>query len=144
MLDIVGIAGQPQPREGKPGLWYEIQAAALYPAMVQYVQKVVAQGRCPNADVKVYFEQAKKLDPKAWEAALSPAQSCPADLKDARAVALEVCRLWFTEVLHQAHGGGEMNVHIIPDPANTYRLYPTAAELTHKERLPLLRFLGIK
>lgn len=109
--------------EGAPELpnqytWFAVQPAELYPATLAHIQKVL-EGQRPPDPLGMYFDAARRLAPAAWAAAELERAACPVDLLAVRAEALEIARLWFTEMLHQA-AAGPIGLHILKD--ERYRL----------------------
>lgn len=84
--------------------WFNADPGKMYPAMVEFIQAQVAEGRQGDGIIRSkYYPDAQALSAEAWQLALIPRQEVTrkADI-EARATALETARLWFTELLHRA------------------------------------------
>ena len=125
----------------KKGPAYHVDPAIVYPMTLEHVKDRIANEQRPPEVLAGLYEKAKEVNPKAWEYTTKHVRFCPEDLVDGRAILLEVARLWFTEVLHQAHGGGGMGVHILNRP--DFKLYADKHEGDKKERT-ILRALGLR
>lgn len=72
---------------------------------------------------RVYLGRAMMVPQGAWEMALQPvSEEMSQENREARAEALEVARLWFTELLHMSVDYRPMSLRITKDEGNTYRL----------------------
>lgn len=102
---------------------FEIEPGVLYPAAVEHIKECLAQNIRGDGVIKdVYFPQAQALPAEAFALALTPRGDVDAGDLETRAQALELARVWFTEMLHRAVGGDgtQMRLHILKDEA--YRL----------------------
>lgn len=97
MLDVFAIA-KPEARADQDYAWFAVDPDALYPATLAHVAGALEHPR-PAEPLGQLWDRGKKVGAKAF--ADAPAGK-PGD--PARAEALEVARLWFTEMLHQAVG----------------------------------------
>ena len=121
---------------------YEVDSSTMYPAMALHVQEVLATGVRAYGPLAGYYDAAQEVDKGAWQYIGTPVERVPPEKVNSRAICLELCRLWFTEMLHQTQGGGPMSVHLV-DPGKKFKLFETKTELRSKEAT-LLNFLGLK
>jgi hypothetical protein len=102
---------------------FEVKPSFMYPAMVAHIKEATKK-KAAEEGVERYYAMAKRLQGKAdyaFNLALLPKRDCNSEVEiQRRAEALEICRLWFTRMLHMAIGGGPMNVRILRD--DRYRL----------------------
>ena len=105
MLDVFKIA-TPEEREDTDYAWFRVDPDQLYPAALTHVAGALAQPR-PAEPLGQLWDRGQAVGVQAFqEAPLGRPGSLP------RAEALEVARLWFTEMLHQA-AGAPIGVHIL-------------------------------
>lgn len=132
MIDATKFTHAGEMRDGSPGI--EIDTAAAYPAAIEDVRKHAGK-RIEVADVWEYLvalgadekeaigratavagalqlsaDAAGRLPADAFDLALKPLDAIDPARRADRSAALEVARLWFTELLHAAQGGGPMAV----------------------------------
>ncbi len=108
-LNVFSITA-PEPRnpDADPDRhWFVVRPSALYPAMLLHIQATLASQVRPPGALGVYYDRAAALPPDVW--ALAPDQP-------QRAEALDICRLWFTELLHARWGHAPIGLHILNDP----------------------------
>lgn len=114
MLNVLAIA-KPEPRENETRPWFVVEPGELYPAALAHVALVVKNGARPPDPLGLLFDQARQLPTNALtELALIPFSEVGNSQKTrtARATALEIARLWFTELL-QTTVGGPIGLHIL-------------------------------
>ena len=132
MIDATKYTKPGAMRDGSPGL--EIDTAAAYPAAIADVRQwagkrievadawefLVARGMdakdainaaaaVANA-LQLSADAAGRLPTDAFDLALKPLADIDPARRADRAAALECARLWFTELLHAAQGGGPMAI----------------------------------
>ena len=107
MLDVFAIAKKVEPTQAGYDLRFEIDPDKLYPAALAHVAEAIDRARPPEP-LGQLWDAGRLVGAQAFADAVT---GKPGDR--ARAAALEVARLWFTELLHQAVGGAAMNVHIL-------------------------------
>lgn len=118
-MDVFAIA-TPEDRPDAPDYTaYVVDPEMLYPETVNHILSVLGIGTIPAGALRQYYLEAQRLNLSAWDLALTPLEACPAAQRIDRAQALELARLWFTELLHEAHGGPVL-VHILAN--GKYRL----------------------
>ena len=103
---------------GEPGTtWYAVDPATMYPAMLDYIQGQVEQENRPGPSYLVgLYDWAKRLPGEAWAWARIPRQEVEGvEVVGLRATALEIARLWFTELLHASSSTAKIGVHILAD-----------------------------
>ena len=111
--------------------YYAVDPAKVYPATVKEIVRrldeedvparyVQAGGEIRDNPLLRLFGRAKEIPPQAWDHALESRENYPAKAREARGKALEIARLWFTEVLHQENDYAPLGVHILKD--ERYRL----------------------
>lgn len=105
-MDIFKIATEDKERNKRQNErnWFNVDPAELYPAMVEYIQAEMAKGRQGDGIIRSqYYPAAAALPEEAWKLALMPRDEVArkGDI-EARRLALETARLWFTELLHRA------------------------------------------
>lgn len=108
MLDVISFVTE---NDGR----LDVDTSRMYPAALAHVQDVLSKGIVPGAPLDKLYLEAEKIPEGAWKAALNPPEECSEKYLTQRAMALEISRLWFTELLHLAMGGGTMHVHLIKD-----------------------------
>lgn len=129
-LDVLKIA-KPEIRDtqrgGLKGLfkperrtWYVIEPKVLYPKMVAYIQDALVNKRHQSEGTKFYYRQAKRLPVEGWIYALEDRSECPEEYLSVRRQALEIARLWFTQLLWDEVGKQPIGIHILED--KKYRL----------------------
>lgn len=117
-MNVMEIARPEKRDDGRLG--FVVEPGEMYPATVDHiVTRLKVQAR-PGGALTVLYDQASQLPVEAWQWALRPLADCPAGAREARAEALEIARLWFTETLHQAVSQQAIGLHILKD--ETYRL----------------------
>lgn len=135
MIDATKYTKPGTMSDGSPGL--EIDTAAAYPAAIADVRQwagrkievadawefLVARGMdakdainaaaaVANA-LQLSADAAGRLPADAFDLALKPLADINPARRTDRAAALEVARLWFTELLHASQGGGPMAIRWI-------------------------------
>jgi hypothetical protein len=92
------------PTRDEPGRnWYTVAPGDLYPAAIEYIQGQLAAGNQGDGIIRNrYYQDAAALPAAAWQLALTPHDEVEAEDALTRATALEIARLWFTELLHRA------------------------------------------
>lgn len=105
-MDIFKIATEDKERNKRQNErnWFNVDPATMYPAMIEFVQAQLAEGKQGDGIIRSqYYPAAQALPAEAWALALMPRDEVTrkADI-EARANALEIARLWFTELLHRA------------------------------------------
>lgn len=84
--------------------WYIVNPNQLYPEMVKFIRTQLVAGVQGDGIIRSeYYPAAQALPEEAWEMALITRQEFTelAEI-EVRMRALEICRLWFTELLHRA------------------------------------------
>lgn len=94
-------------KEGVPTCtWYRVDPAAMYPAMVDYILLQLEKGEQGDGVIRNrYFPEANSMPREAWDLANTPRDDIGDDdveSLDMRMKALNLCRVWFTELLHRA------------------------------------------
>ena len=112
MLDVFKIAKQVERDDDRVG--FEVEPREMYPEAIAHVVEATGGPR-PGGVLGTYWDRAKQLPPAAWELALRTRDECDAEQLAARAEALEIARLWFTEMLHAAINHKPMGLHILKD-----------------------------
>lgn len=135
MIDI-SIA-QRADRDGN--VWFEVDPDQLYPMMAKHLAEVKRTGSTPQGSnvLQSYFGALMALPDDVFECALLPVADVAQEQWKARNDALELCRLWFTEVLHGTVGG-PMGVHLTP-ANDQYKLAPDLGAINRANK-----FLGIE
>lgn len=117
MLNVFEIA-EIETRPGADRPWFRVAPAELYPTVLRHVADVVANGTRPPEPLGVLFDRANELPYNAFTelATLPFGDKIKNDeaLRWTRAQALEIGRLWFTEILQTAVGGA-IGLHILKD-----------------------------
>ncbi len=113
MLNVFAIARVDEQADGRKR--FVVSPDDLYPAAIEHVKGVLERGARPDGALGILYDQGERLPAEAWAWAMKPcnefAQAEP-EAVAARAAALEVARLWFTEMLHQGIGQEPMTLHI--------------------------------
>lgn len=84
--------------------WYNVTPAEMYPAIIAHIQKAFeAYDQSDGIIRSQYYPAALALPDRAWQLALTPRDEVTKQANiDLRAEALELARVWFTELLHRA------------------------------------------
>lgn len=114
---------------------YEVDPATVYPATIARIQAVLESGELPQELIdtapidpriapaqgaQLLINEALKVKHEGWTNALLPRQQFTKKSEiEARALALEVARRWFTRALHLA-AGQPVGLQILKD--ETYKL----------------------
>lgn len=114
---------------------FEISSADLFPAAIDEILETIKEGgekareivrgnRLDKTPVfSQYLPRALRLPAGAWEMAKQePTTDMTEETLAIRAEALEVARLWFTELLHSAVHNEPMRLRIVKAPGNPHRL----------------------
>lgn len=114
MLDVFAIA-KAEERPEADRAWFALNPGELYPATLGHVRQVL-EGPRPAEPLGQLYDRARALPVEILTAvAETPSKAAYSNaLVLQRAEALEVARLWFTEMLQQAVGG-PIGVHILKD-----------------------------
>lgn len=110
-MDVFTIAEPESRDDDRAG--FVANPADLYPAALAEVVRVVQTAERPSGALGLLYDRAQVLqtiDPDAYKRALT---GKPGD--SGRAEALEIARLWFTELLHAAIDHAPMGLHITKD-----------------------------
>ena len=85
--------------ENRPGdsKWFSVQAVALYLPMRSYIKWRLQDPKPPDGELGPLYHQARQINRHAWNFMEDP-DLCPISLREERNKALEVSRLWFTEL----------------------------------------------
>lgn len=95
---------------------FEVKPAEIYPAALADLQSALEAHRAVDRALSTYKAQAVQLPPEAWGLAFVPRDELTSQAAIvARAQALELARLWFTEYLHQSIDGGLLEIRILKD-----------------------------
>ena len=111
--------------------FYAVDPAKVYPKTIAEIKRVLEQEELPPRYIQSggeirdnpllrLFRMAKEVPVQAWDHALEPGDTYPPKAREQRRKALELARLWFTEVLHQETDYAPMGVHVLKD--ERYRL----------------------
>ena len=106
--------------EKSPPRRFAVAPSALYPTMAHHIKSVTKnQVRPKDSGLQMYYSMARKLYKRrvdAFDLVLKSRGDCDGQSeREARAEALEICRLWFTRQLHVETGEKTMTVHILED-----------------------------
>jgi len=93
---------------------FEVRPGKIYPAALVDLRNAVESGRSVDGALLIYYNGAKRMPAEAWELALVPRGQVDESDVATRAVALELTRGWFTELLHRSING-PMELHILKD-----------------------------
>jgi len=111
--------------EVEPGK-FEVVLDQMYPAMLGHIQECLTNGAKGDGVIRdQYYPQAQAMPAEAWELALTPfteAVGLPDAKQKQRNKALELARLWFTELLHRSIGGDGTPLHLVLLPDRKWRL----------------------
>lgn len=114
---------------------YAVLPSVMYPATIERILSLLDGGELPQELVenhaavevdprgvaRLYLADARAIPAQAWKWALQKREQFTAGGEiQARAMALEVARRWFTQALHVQRAGKAIRVHILRDEA--YRL----------------------
>lgn len=98
---------------------FEITPSVAYPRMIEYIRNVLSGYEYVPANYFNLKNMAAQVTDAGWKFALSSANIDLSVLNDGersqRAQALEIARLWLTELLHQSVGQQGMYLHIAAD-----------------------------
>ncbi len=95
---------------------FEVKPSEMYPAAIADLRATLESGRAVSGALAMYKGKAQSVDVEAWGLALLPRGDVTSSVAiRARAVALELARLWFTESLHQSIDHAPMELRILKD-----------------------------
>lgn len=121
MLDPLSIAIEETRANDQGYVWYAVDPNEMYPETMEHILGVLSSAEPRNqvtTNLLQYTFRAMALsaaEPSAWGWALQPRASfTDARMIGMRAEALEIARLWFTEMLHAANNV-PIGVHILKD-----------------------------
>ena len=125
-LELVAPDPEAEARHADGSTWYKIEPGRVYPAILRHIEEALdREAVAPDGALAPLWSAAGRLPREAWQWARIPKHRCPAEDAPFRAQALEIARLWFTELLHREHSGtlhpreGEamrpLGVHILRD-----------------------------
>ena len=85
--------------------------------MAKYIQKALDKHEVPitNPYLTNLFGKAKVVGRDHFDLVLVGRDDCPPEMVVLRATTLEICRLWFTELLHQHVEQQPMKLVLEPD-----------------------------
>jgi len=127
MIDLTKVVTREERPEHPDRVFFAVKPSEMYPAMLAHIKETLATGKPPDKylDTKgtpnplvMYYDEAKRQSPEAWELAIVPYSQCgslSADDKRTRNAALECARKWLTELLHRSIGGTPMGLHILAE-----------------------------
>jgi hypothetical protein len=103
IFEIITEDTERNQREGERN-WYTTNPNALYPAAIEYIQDQLDKERYGDGVIRSqYYPTAAALPAKAWSLAMIPRDEVTETTEvELRAQALELARVWFTELLHRA------------------------------------------
>ncbi len=120
MLKALQLATEVEP--GK----FEVVLDRMYPAVIDHIKECLNSGAKGDGVIRdQYYPQARNLPAEAWGLALTPFQEAvnlPDAQRQQRNKALELARLWFTELLHRSIGGDGTPLHLVLLPDRKWRL----------------------
>lgn len=94
---------QPLPTLGADGrVVFRIPISEFYPLAQRLVIEALDSGAAPYESLWSLYTQACAMGREAFEMVTVPRSQCPPAAAALRAQALELCRLWLTEALHQS------------------------------------------
>lgn len=108
-------------RTDKGCIWFAVNPDRMFPAILSHIERAMKRGRSwatrglePRSAMAVgtLLASALALPPNSWGLARKLPEEVGADRMH-RARALEVARLWFTELLHAEIGYRKLGVHIL-------------------------------
>jgi len=110
-LELVERDLEAEARHPDGATWFKVAPGKLYPAMLRHIEEVLelrqAQLAAHSVDGALVplWNAANALPRDAWQWARLPKHKCPETYAPFRVRALEIARLWFTELLHREHSG---------------------------------------
>lgn len=125
-LNLKQVATKVGVPEAKAAVGYEIGFQIIpsiaYPAVIAHVQDVLSgDDSVPEKGFENLIAMAKSVSYRGWALARDSLTLDVTTMSESdrrlRAQALEVARLWLTELLHQSIDKQPMYVHILADPA---------------------------
>jgi hypothetical protein len=115
MLQVMNLVAE-EKREGDAAkgydTWYALDPAKVYPEVLKFMEEALKDPEVMKTINPLYQGQLASLSLDKLETAKSGKQGDPD-----RAQALDLARLIFTDMLHQANGGKPMGVHILKNEA---------------------------
>ena len=126
MLNVFDVSTRnPEREDGYVS--YDINPDTMFPTTVTHIQDALTFAR-PDSALGRLWDKAKERDEDAWTWALAPRGDVAGEhARSERDLALEIARLWFTEMLHQATGA-PIRVHILKGSGN-WRLFSSAIDI---------------
>ena len=113
------------PQEGAENR-FEVVIGEMYPAILSHIQTCLENGVMGGGVIRdSYYPKAQALPSGAFDLALIPyaqATALPFEDRETRNAALELGRVWFTELLHRAIGGDGVPLHVVLLPDTDFKL----------------------
>ena len=83
---------------------YVVDPAVLYPRMAEHIPLALKNEKPPESGnaLLIYWTAAKRIPAEDWRLISLATRDTLKLERGRRAAVLEICRLWFTELLHQA------------------------------------------
>lgn len=126
-LALVERDAEAEARHADGATWYQLEPGRVYPAILRHIEEALdREAVAPDGALAPLWSAAGRLPREAWQWARIPKHKCPAEYAPFRAQALEIARLWFTELLHREHSG-------IPHPREGEALRPLGVHLLRDE-----------
>ena len=108
--------------EDRPGWdWFRVEPKELFPRALEYIAEMLRGDELVPSYLADEMMRASRLSPEAWRLARQHGETCPPDMREVRAVALEHARRVFTAILRVEHGG-PIALHIVKDPTGQWKL----------------------
>ncbi len=131
VLALVARDFEAEARHADGATWYKIEPGRVYPAILRHIEEVLDQPDpspfpAPDGALAPLWAAAQRLPREAWQWARIPKHKCPPDYAPYRAQALEIGRLWFTELLHREHSA-------IPHPREGETMKPLGVHILRDE-----------
>ena len=105
-MDVLKVVSQDTERNKRQPErdWYKVEPGKMYPAMIEFIVEQLDNENEGDGIIRSqYYPAARSLPPNSWELALVPRQEVTKQTDLAlRAQALELARIWFTELLHRS------------------------------------------
>jgi len=94
--------------------WYAVDPNVMYPLTIDFIRAELNSAVQPPESIRQHMLAASQCAAEDWELAKQSIVHCPAGKRQNRALCLELARLIYTALLHDAVGK-PVGVHILKD-----------------------------
>ena len=120
ITDLITINQERTDADVEGRTWFELDPDTAYPWTLDRIAEALAGGAVSATLRDTLLPRARALPTEAWALAATPRDELEVEAPEVlrlRAEALEIVRLWATELHHGAVGHIPRGVHIVKRPA---------------------------